>query len=122
MTIRPEFLEAAIFAADPLLARRIENMRIGLERGDAPPSKAWTEDIESTKNAARVRVRRVLAALNGINVEKECAQWTESPAIVSRATVTELCEAFCSEEVFAAVETAIGSDRAVALMGILTSL
>ena len=75
------------------------------------PTKAWMEEVEGYERAARTRVRRVLAALNGVDVENATSPWTEPPAILSREIVAELCEAPRRHTVFAAVEKRLGSDR-----------
>ena len=117
MTISASRMDAAILAADPtLIARRAQTATM------EKPSKAWLEETASLERAATVRVRRVLAALNGIDVEKVAAGWTEPPALLDRSLVTELIEALCAERVFEAVERTIGPERAAALMGAITAL
>lgn len=117
MMIDAARLDAAILAADPgLILRRRQTGEM------EKPSKAWTDETTSLENAARVRVRRVIAALNGIDVERNAAPWTDPPALLTREIVTELCSALCDEVVFAAIEKTIGADRAAALMGAITAL
>lgn len=117
MMIDAARLDAAMRAADPGLVRR-RAQTLEMEK----PSKAWTDETTSLENAARVRVRRVIAALNGIDVEKMAAVWTEPPALLTREIVIELCSALCDEIVFTAIEKTIGPERAAALMGAITAL
>ncbi len=114
-SISSDRMLAAMLAADPALAarRKMANME--------NPTKAWLEELSSFEGAARTRVRRVIAALNGIDIEKEAAPWTEPPAIITRATVNELCSALCDDAAYAAVERALGAARAAALMGVITA-
>lgn len=114
--VPPDRMLAAMLAADPALVarRRMANMNA--------PTKAWIEELKSFENAARTRVRRVVAALNGIDVEANASPWTDPPAIITRDTVTELCEALCADEVYAAIEKTIGPERAAVLMGAVTAL
>lgn len=116
-SISPDRLDLALLAADPILTwRRQTTLTM------AKPSAAWLEETKSLENAARVRVRRILAALNGVDIEREAAQWTEVPGILPRALVKRLVDALCTDEVFAAVERQIGADAAAELMGAITAL
>lgn len=106
-------LDAAMLAADPTLKAK---------RAHAEANGSFAGEIRALEDAARVRVRRVVAALNGIDVENDCSPWTEPPAMVGRRTVEALKAALLNETTYAAVESEIGTEGAVALMGEIASL
>jgi hypothetical protein len=119
MTISADRLDAAMLATDSGLAR-------SRERDAALPEKiradGWLNETLRRENAARVTVRRVVAALNGIDIAAFTASWTEPPAMLTRETADLLKSAMLNGEVFAAVEKEIGSDAAATLLGEIASL
>lgn len=112
MTIPPEHLDAAILAADPRIARRRADTA-AMEK----PSAAWKEETRHLEDAARVRVRRIVAALNGIDVENNVAAWTDPPAILQRRFADRLKTALLNTRVAAALDAELGAEAAATLMG-----
>jgi hypothetical protein len=119
-TIRPEHLDAAMRAADPLIVerRKMEAMRDPAVAGTA----ARKEQTRLFENAARVRVRRVIAALNGIDIDVNAARWTDPPVILTRAFADRLKVALCNERVVASVEAEIGEEATADLIGTVAGL
>lgn len=76
--------------------------------------------------AARCRVRRVVAALCGIDVDDDLAgtsaQRFDAAVVVERETVVGLQEALLNPTVVAAIEKAVGSEKAAAVLGSVSLL
>jgi hypothetical protein len=85
-------------------------------------SAVFRSDTTCMEDTARVRVRRIVAALNGIDVEKETAAWTEPPVLVSHGLVARLTAAFCNEAVMKALTATVGEAEAGALLGEVMTL
>lgn len=72
------------------------------------------------EDAARVKVRRVVAALNGFDVDRLMAPAVDAvglPVVMDRALVDRLKAALCNERVFAAIAGEIGDAAAGDLVG-----
>jgi hypothetical protein len=104
-------------AADPLIAAECD-------AAGWPPGSAERQEIEAKRGAARTRVYRVLAALNGIDIEKHVAprEGVEVPVVLPRETFGRLQTAILNEAVFAALATVIGENDANTLLGEIAAL
>jgi hypothetical protein len=101
-------MRLAMEVADPWLVDAVA------EDGDGA-SMALTRRLR--EDAARVKVRRVVAALNGVDVGRETAVAMAPPAIVTGEMVTALKAALCNDAVFSAMVDVIGEDDAGWLIG-----
>jgi hypothetical protein len=119
-TIRADWLDAAMVAAYPQLGMRRKEVEWLSET--AINSAAYAAETKSLENVARARVRRVVAALNGVDIENSCSTWTEPPALLPRETVSRLKAALLNERVGAAMDDTIGSDAAAELLGEIAAL
>ena len=83
-------------------------------------------DVQLLEGSARTRVRRVVAALNGADVEKNAApaslDGSPVPVLLPRALIDQLKLAMCNAGVYAAMEAAVGADAAASLVGDIGSL
>lgn len=113
-SIDPACLDAAMLAAEPRLVRR--------RMHDATAGDTWRAETRSMEDAARCRVRRVIAALNGVDIERNAAQWTDHPAILSRSFVERLKSALLNEKVCAAMDDVLGPEKSSEILGEITAL
>lgn len=119
MTIKAEYMNAAVAAADPVLGRRRAYVA-GLAADDpAHRSKAFSEETDYLERAARVRVRRVVAALNGLDIETTNAPDMDETGVVllSREMVDRLKTALLNGTVASALDSVMGQEAASVLMG-----
>ena len=122
----PTFVDAAMRVAEPrlgLLRRRMEEARDRTAReGADAPSVVLEAELRLMEDIARVRVRRVLAALNGIDVDRDTSPWTDPWVAMPRTLAERLKAAVCNAAVYAAVEAAVGVEEAEGLVGELSVL
>ena len=109
-----------MLAADPVLVRR----RDYIARRETSEPGVWFDlETRSLEDAARVRVRRVVAALNGVDIGNVIAGNIESlPAIMDRTFVSRLQNALLNGEVCAAIEKVVGAEACSALLGEVAAL
>lgn len=107
---------AALIAAPELMAR----LHVLFET--MAPGAARDQEARSFNDAAKVRVRRVVAALNGMDVKDRAAPWTEIPVILTREMADKLKAAILNEKVSTALDAQIGVDAASVLMGEIAAL
>lgn len=104
-------------AADPLIANESDAVAWH-------PGSAERQEIEAKRGAARTRVYRVIAALNGIDIEKHIAprEGVDVPLILPRETFGRLQKAIMNETVFNALSTIVGEADAATLLGEIAAL
>lgn len=113
-----EWVDRALTVADPRLAAFL-----GTDPADMDP--VAREEGRFMMDAARVKVRRIVAALNGTDVEAQVSTGTslkDAPALVSRMLLHGVKAALLTDSVAAAMEKAIGEDAAAELLGELAAL
>lgn len=91
-----------------------------------PPGSAERQEMESRRGAARTRVYRVVAALNGFDIAAHAAPRegaiAEPPVIVPRESFSRLRDAVMNETVFAALAAVAGENEANTLLGEIAAL
>lgn len=111
----PERVAMAMRVALPLLA-------VPLPAGADAPAREHRRMLEG---AARTAVRRIVGALNGLNVETHTANevsLADRCALMDRALLGRLRAALLNADVAAAVEKTIGEDETAALLGELAGI
>lgn len=121
MTIKDEHMNTALVAADPSL--KIYHASIARVIADGgQPTKATYEHVDYLERCARVKVRRVVAALCGWDIERLCSPSVDSEGemgvvMLSRDMVDKLKTALLNEAVAKALDQVIGVEAAGTLMG-----
>lgn len=89
-----------------------------------PQGSAERQQIEGQRGAARTRVYRVIAALNGIDIEKHVSprEGVEVPVLLPGETFSRLRSAIMNEGVFAAMASVVGEQEASTLLGDIAAL
>lgn len=121
MTIKDEHMSAALVAADPSLAIYRATVDRTVAEGMEVP-KPMREHVDYLERCARVRVKRVVAALCGWDVENFCAPAVDSDGemgvvMLSRDMIDKLKAALLNEAVAKALDQVIGVEAAGTLMG-----
>jgi len=118
--IDAERMEAAMLAANPILKTRREYI---VSRGEEQHGSWFDMETRTMEDIARVRVRRVVAALNGVDIEQVVAGDIVSlPAVMDRTFVSRLQSALLNGEVCAAIEKVVGAEACSALLGEVAAL
>lgn len=115
-----EKIDRALCVVEPSLVAFM-----GMSKEDLDPSAA--NELRHLVLTARVKVRRVIAALNGVNIDDDipasnAVQWKDAPAILDKDTVKLLKRCLLDDKVVAAIEATVGEDDAAEMLGAISTL